>query len=181
MKYFNTKGIRKLHLGSGRNIKKGFINLEIAKLKGVDIIHNLNEYPYPFKNNSFDYILAEHIIEHLNNWIKCMEEIYRISKNNAIVDIEVPHFASVSAFIDPTHKHYFSVNTFRYFDKEHEFNYYFKCKFQFIKGEITFPKHYSVLKPLIKYFANKAQGFYESNFCYIIRPQYIKVKLKVIK
>lgn len=181
MKYFNTKGIDKLHLGSGRNIKKGFINLDVTKLEGVDIVHDLNKYPYPFKNNTFNYILAEHVIEHLNGWIKCMEEIYRISKNGAIVDIEVPHFASVSAFMDPTHKNYFSVNTFKYFEKKHEFSYYFKCKFEFIKGKITFPKYYSILKPIISFFVNKFQGFYEANICYIIRPKYIKIRLKVKK
>ena len=41
--------MKKLHLGCGKVIKKGFINLDSVKLKGVDVVHNLDVYPWPFK------------------------------------------------------------------------------------------------------------------------------------
>jgi len=44
---------KKLHLGCGKIIKEGYVNLDIQKLPGVDVIHDLNKFPYPFKDNSF--------------------------------------------------------------------------------------------------------------------------------
>jgi hypothetical protein len=44
---------KKLHLGCGTNIKKDWINLDFVKLKGVEVVHDLNKFPYPFKDNTF--------------------------------------------------------------------------------------------------------------------------------
>ena len=65
----------KLNLGCGNDIKKGYVNLDSKKLKGVNVTHNLEKFPYPFKNNELDYVIAYHIIEHLPDMIKTMEEI----------------------------------------------------------------------------------------------------------
>ena len=47
-----------------------------------------------------------------------MEEIFRVCKDGAIVKIKVPYFKSIGAFKDPTHKRFFTEETFTYFDKE---------------------------------------------------------------
>lgn len=41
---------------------------------------NLNEYPYPFKNQEFDFVICGHIAEHINNPQKFCKEIQRIGK-----------------------------------------------------------------------------------------------------
>lgn len=48
---------KKLNLGCGKDIKKEYVNLDIRKFPGVDIIHDLNKFPYPFKDDSFDEII----------------------------------------------------------------------------------------------------------------------------
>ncbi len=47
-----------------------------------------------------------------------MEEIHRICKKGGVVKIMVPYFRSAWASIDPTHKHYFTANSFSYFDPD---------------------------------------------------------------
>ena len=37
----------KLHLGCGTDIRAGWVNLDCAKLPGVDIVHDLNVLPLP--------------------------------------------------------------------------------------------------------------------------------------
>jgi ubiquinone/menaquinone biosynthesis C-methylase UbiE len=32
----------------------------------VDVVHDLNAYPYPFPDNEFDFIEMSHIIEHVD-------------------------------------------------------------------------------------------------------------------
>ena len=79
--------MKKLNLGCGRDIKKSnkeeiWINLDQFKLKGVDVAHNLDKTPWPFKSNYFDEIYARDVIEHLKDLFKTMKEIHRISKKN---------------------------------------------------------------------------------------------------
>ena len=77
--------INKLNLGCGENIKDGYINLEFRQIDNIDVVHDLNNYPWPFENNSFNEIIAYNVIEHLDNFILAMEEIHRISKDNALI------------------------------------------------------------------------------------------------
>ncbi len=44
-----------------------------------------------FKPNTFDYILATEIFEHLEDPIKSMKEIRRVAKDNAYVIISIPY------------------------------------------------------------------------------------------
>ncbi len=130
--------IRRLHIGCGKDIKKGFVNLDSVKLPGVDVVHDLNKQPYPFKSNEFSEVHAFMVLEHLENWTKCMEELYRITKPGAITRIKVPFFPSMYAVIDPTHRNFYTYNTFDYFDPTHGLNYYFKAKFKVRKKYIRF-------------------------------------------
>jgi len=106
--------IRKLNLGCDFDYKEGWINLDQYPGR-ADIVHDLDKFPYPFKKDTFDYILASHVIEHLNNIIKVMKELWRISKPDAIIEIKVPYYKSFNAFRDITHKHQFTWDSFSTF------------------------------------------------------------------
>lgn len=135
--------MRILEIGSGRNFYKArgneeVIHLDIAKLPHVEKVHDLNRYPWPFKNNEFDEVLCFMTLEHLENWPKAMEEIWRISKKGAIIKIKVPFFPSMYSVIDPTHKSFFTYYTFDYFEPGHSLDYYSKAKFKVLKKHIRF-------------------------------------------
>jgi predicted SAM-dependent methyltransferase len=102
--------MRKLNLGCGNDIKEGYINVDLYNPK-ADIIWDLNKFPWPFGDNEFDEIYAAHILEHLNDTVRAMEEIWRISKRGAKVIIKVPHF-STTWFGNPTHVQAFGICTF---------------------------------------------------------------------
>ncbi len=100
----------KLNIGCGTDIKEGFINLDFIKEKGVDIIHDLNKVPYPFRDNTFNYIYASNILEHLTLSIfLILKELTRISKDKAIIEIIVPHYTSGGCFSE-SHTRFFSYN-----------------------------------------------------------------------
>src|SRR3989344_3729439 len=111
--------MRKLNLGCGLDIRKStssekWVNIDHLKLPGVDKVHNLDRYPWPFKNDEFDYIYCHHVLEHLDSILKPMEEIWRITRNKAKIEIELPITPSVEAFLDPTHKQFYTFLTFDY-------------------------------------------------------------------
>ena len=104
--------MKKLNLGCNDIILKGYINLDINKREGVDVIHDLNKFPYPFKDNSVDEILMNHLLEHLKYPVEVLKECNRILKINGILKIEVPYYKNIGAFVDLTHINFFTEKTF---------------------------------------------------------------------
>ena len=79
--------MKRLNIGCGKKNKNGYINLDLLKLPNVDVVHDLNQFPWPFKKNEFDEILCDNVLEHLNDTIKPIEELWRITKNKGIIKI----------------------------------------------------------------------------------------------
>ena len=104
----------KLNLGCGLDIKKGFVNVDIGYFN-QEIRHDLNVFPYPFKDKTFTYVLMNHSIEHLKEPVKVMQEIHRVCKKGARIDIVVPYFSSPNMWSDPTHETCFNWHTFERF------------------------------------------------------------------
>ncbi|MEH7410824.1 class I SAM-dependent methyltransferase [Priestia megaterium] len=110
----------KLHLGCGKTILKEWINLDIMKGKGVDIVADLekcSETPLPFEDNSIDEFYASHLIEHIHHTLPMMQELHRIAKNDAKAVFRLPYGSSDDAYEDPTHVRQYFLNSFGYFSQ----------------------------------------------------------------
>jgi len=126
-----------LYFGCGKHRIKGFIGIDKIKTEAVDIILDMNVFPYPFRNDSIEKVNLINILEHLANTVSVMEEIWRICKNEALVTIGVPYYNSPGAFMDPTHVSFFTEHTFDYFTEDgvtwlSEYNYYSHARFRII-------------------------------------------------
>jgi len=108
----------KLNLGCGNDYRQGFVNLDSGNCP-ADVHHDLNAVPYPFEDNQFSYILAQHALEHVDRskWFEIVRELHRISKPGAIWEVKTPYALSDNFFTDPTHSMPFTPRTFDYFDK----------------------------------------------------------------
>ncbi len=174
------KQTKKLTVGCGKDIKKDFVNLDIVGLPGVDVVHDLNKYPWPFKENEFEYIYCDNVLEHLNEIIKPLEEIWRISKSKAKIRIIVPIFPSVWSFCDPTHKSVYTYFTFNYFGLKFDLNYYSKARFSILKRKILFNKFLKPFEWIVNCseISKKIWAFY---FSHLINAQFLDVTLETIK
>ena len=105
---------RKLNLGSGEFLKDGFVNVDYYSNVTPDISHDLNQVPYPFDDNYFELVEADHVLEHLADPFKVMGELRRICSSGAIIHIRVPHFSR--GFTHADHKRGFDVTFPYYFD-----------------------------------------------------------------
>ena len=124
----------KLNFGCGKDIKKGYINADIVQFEGVDKTFDFNIFSYPFSNNDFDEILADNVLEHLDDIPAVMRELHRISKPGGTVRIIVPYYNCYGAANDITHKHYFSHLSFEPFYKMNSRgNYFIKERFNLEK------------------------------------------------
>jgi len=107
----------KLNIGCGTKIIKGYVNLDIINLKGVDVVHDINKIPLPFPDNHFDEVYAKNILEHVKNVIEVMREINRILKKGGKLIFRVPlAYTFNDARID--HRWHFYPHTFFYFTKK---------------------------------------------------------------
>lgn len=152
----------KLNIGCGKLIRKGYTNLDWIKTDGVDVVHNLEKFPYPFKDEQFSEIIAKDVVEHLKPTTDVMKELHRILKKGGVLKITVPHFSSYSVWLDPTHYRAFSYDTFTYFCADRSANFYkleghyhtYNWKFSNIKRRILFPKGLQFWNYLIDPLAN---------------------------
>lgn len=110
--------MNRLNVGCGYKKKKGWINLDKFESVQPGIVWDLNNAPYPFEDCMFDEILADNVLEHVEDIITCMNELWRIAKVGCVLTIIVPKFPSWGAVVDPTHKRYFIEQTFLYFIDE---------------------------------------------------------------
>ncbi|MBU0959290.1 MAG: class I SAM-dependent methyltransferase, partial [Nanoarchaeota archaeon] len=111
--------MKKLNLGCGKDIKEGYINLDVGDLEGVDVKHNLTKFPYPFPENNFHEILSLGTLELINaDFIKIMEELHRICKDGAIIKIRSPAFPNQCSAQDPLTKKFMTYNSFEYFNDD---------------------------------------------------------------
>jgi ubiquinone/menaquinone biosynthesis C-methylase UbiE len=176
----------KLNLGCGKDIKDGYINLDVRYIKGVYILCDLNSLPYPFKNDVFDEIYCNNILEHLNDVVETMEELHRICKSGARIVIKVPHFTCQYAFADPTHKHYFTYESFDYFLSEKERDtkfphWYSDVKFRMLRKKIIFSK--GLLLPwnyVFEWLFNEIPKYYEGTFLRMFPAEQMIIVLEVI-
>jgi SAM-dependent methyltransferase len=114
-----------LDLGCGRHKRDGYIGVDIAPLPGVDVVCDLRKTPWPWEDDSVDHIYTHHTLEHFYpvDFVKVMNECYRILKPGAEMEIIVPLYPSDSAMADFDHKMYFTTETFGRFERENEFAY----------------------------------------------------------
>ncbi|MCB0379922.1 MAG: class I SAM-dependent methyltransferase [Flavobacteriales bacterium] len=128
---------KKLNLGCGTDIREGWINLDNFDDKRIDVKHDLETFPYPFEDNYFDEIIAVNVLEHIENPVRVIEELHRITAKNGKVTIRVPYYNSKDMGTDPTHKNFFSEHSLDYFDpsKKHcqERPYYSTARFSINK------------------------------------------------
>ena len=100
--------MKKLNFGCGADIKAGWDNVDVQENEKLTKSFDFNEFPYPIKNDTYDYVYLKDVLEHLDEPDKVIEELKRISKKDAIIEIIVPHYQNKGAYSDLQHKHYFN-------------------------------------------------------------------------
>lgn len=170
-----------LDLGCGNKKRPGAIGIDINPDTDADVVHDLDVFPYPFEDSHFDEVYADNVLEHLSDVIGTMEELHRICKPGALVKVIVPYFRSRWAFIDPTHRHFFTVDSMSYFDPEHVhsrlYNY---SKARFRTEGIVFNETIQARRLLAR-FANRWPLRYEVRLSHLMPLDDLTFYLRVVK
>jgi ubiquinone/menaquinone biosynthesis C-methylase UbiE len=91
-----------LNLGSHNKRIDGYTNVDVLDLPNVDIVHDLNSFPWPFEMSSVDGILMQEFLEHISwrNTQAVINECYRILKPGGKINIQVPDIEAMCRMID---------------------------------------------------------------------------------
>jgi len=148
------EGKMKLNFGSGIERIKGFMNIDVSKDVMPDVIWDMDEYPYPFEDNSADMILCCHTLEHLSYVDKTLKEFARILKVGGILHIKVPHYSSATAVCgNPQHKRQFSLGFRHFIEMEGFKTVFYRLVWGRPQSNVNYP---------IKWFPMKVFGFLAS-------------------
>jgi SAM-dependent methyltransferase len=123
--------MRILDIGCGLHKVAGAIGMDLNPRTAADVIYNLNVIPYPFLDNSFDEVVGQHVIEHVENLLGVVAEIHRITRPGGIVKFLTPHYTNPDWATDPTHRTHLNSFSFRCFtDADPSFPFYTDVKLE---------------------------------------------------
>ena len=170
-----------LDIGSGRHRRPNTLCLDKSPLVNPDVLHDLDIYPYPFEDNTFEYIYCHHVIEHIADIVRFMEEVHRILKPGGNLMIYTPHFSSSNSWTDPTHNHHLGYFSFDYFsdngDKENDL--YSSARFHITLRRFEFQSRLRFLG--IAWIANRFPRAYEKYYCWRFPAKNIHFEMTAIK
>lgn len=184
---------RWLDLGCGNDKIPGALGLDLVDLPGVDVVHNLNRYPWPFEDDSFDHVVCKHSLSHVDDLIAALGEIRRIAAPGAIVEILAPHYASDNGNTDPTLRTRMGIRTMNYFCEQYDFkyHYYSQTRFRMIRRSISHRESVTDFRmrtranPFrwigVEQLINAFPRVYERFFVYWLPPSELYFKLQVLK
>lgn len=167
-----------LDIGCGAAKYPGAVGLDISPGTDADIVHDLDSFPYPVEDASFDQILLQDVIEHVERPIALFEELHRICRPGARIQLRTPHFTSVLAYGDPTHRHYFSTIALRSL-AEPRFAHYTDVRFRVAHITLDLWLPYRVLG-LDRVF-NRRQQAYEKYFAFLFPTMNMRAEYEVLK
>jgi len=96
--YLENHAIRKLHIGSGGAILDGWLNVDLER-ENNRVVYMDAGSPYPFPENTFDFVFSEHLFEHLNldQQLVMLAELRRTLKPGGKARIATPNLDALLA------------------------------------------------------------------------------------
>lgn len=177
--------VKVLELGCGFSKTPGAFGVDIIPGSQADLIHDLNEFPYPFADSEWDRVICLDVLEHVDDVVKTVEEIWRISRPSALIEISAPFMSSVHYHTDPTHKRAFTSRSFDYFCPGRPmYRYgYSKAAFEILDCEYDRGAlgHRRGIAKFLTAWANRHKERYEERYAYIYPMLQINFTLRAIK
>ena len=119
---------KKINLGSGKDYRNGYLNIDISQSKLPDVVVDLSkEMQFPItiksdtlkyvnlKENYFELIYADNVLEHVSNLTQLVENCLRLLNVGGRLEVIVPYERSSGAWQNPTHVRAMNENSWSYY------------------------------------------------------------------
>ena len=139
--------------------------LDINPAHNPDVVHDLNVFPYPFLDNTFEEIHAYEVLEHLGvqgdaeAYFGQFSEFWRILKPGGYFFGSCPDWQSVWAWADPSHRRIITQGTLTFLSQAEserqvgvtqmsDFRYMYKADFDIIETGVHSEKLFFTLRAI---------------------------------
>lgn len=97
--HYNFNGAKVLNFGCGQTTYPvpNVVNLDCTPGPHVTVVPS-GQTKLPFADGTFDFIIANHVMEHIPDWFETLKEFARVLKTGGQLEIWVPPISSDSAF-----------------------------------------------------------------------------------
>ncbi|MGD0230011.1 MAG: methyltransferase domain-containing protein [Syntrophorhabdales bacterium] len=98
--YLSSAGVKKLQLGAAGNVMDGWLNTSFRPRSPGIVFLDVTE-PFPFGHGVFDYVLSEHLIEHLpyNDGRFMLAECFRVLKPGGKIRLSTPDLGMLAGLL----------------------------------------------------------------------------------
>jgi len=137
---------KKINLGSGKDYRHGYLNIDLRDDVSPDILFDLSEkisFPIQCQSNIYgavtvnenqiDEIIANDVLEHVPNLETLMGNCLRLLNIGGKFIINVPYDLSYGAWQDPTHIRAFNQNSWLYYTDWFWYLGWFNHKFDLVE------------------------------------------------
>ncbi len=187
--------MKTLDVGCGNAKTVGAIGIDSNPNTAADILHDLNQYPWPLADDSFDRIVCNHVVEHITDFVRFVEELVRVARAGASIEIVTPHFTNRFSYTDPTHLRHLSLFSFDFFIDQPPFNpslisrmfetqsplvgFYSHVRLKKVRAFLRFGRPFRWIG--LQRFANRFPYFYEAYLAFIFPARDLYFTFTVIK
>jgi SAM-dependent methyltransferase len=180
---------RILDIGCGINKIPGAVGMDVNPLSAADILHDLDDVPYPFADDQFDEVVGRHVIEHVRDPMAVMAELHRITRHGGVIRLIAPHWTNPDFATDLTHRNHLNSYSFRNMIEGREvFPFYTEARFRQRMTRVTLLNLWKLfgLEVLINIdnfypWMRFLRKFWEQYINAIVRGKEIIFELEVVK
>jgi SAM-dependent methyltransferase len=135
----------RMNLGSGKDYKAGWLNVDILERTQPDLVLDLGQQvTLPItartlgggnvllEENSLDAIYANNVLEHVPDLPCLMTNLLALLKEDGEIEIEVPFEKSMTAWQDPTHLRALNLNSWLYYTSWFWYLGWFEHRFEMV-------------------------------------------------
>jgi predicted SAM-dependent methyltransferase len=100
--YFAANPVRKLHIGASNSLLPGWLNTDFI-LEHSTVVYLDATQPFPFADDTFEYILSEHMIEHIDYAAgeAMLRECFRVLKPGGKIRLSTPDLRMIAGLCAP--------------------------------------------------------------------------------
>lgn len=174
---------RVLDLGCGRNKLPGAIGTDLnPEATAADVLCDLNR-PLPFAADSFDEVRAVQVVEHLEDVVRFVSEMHRVTRAGGRIYLVTPHYSDYSSWCDPTHRWHLNSFSFFYFTSLHgQHPWYTRLVLRQLKVHVELARIWKWLGiGLLVDHSVKFRRLWEMYLCYLIRAKQMEFTFEVVK
>jgi ubiquinone/menaquinone biosynthesis C-methylase UbiE len=119
--------LSRLNVGAG-DTEWGDVRLDIGHTSSVTVLGDM--HALPFTTDTFDEVLLDNVLEHTSETTAVLSEVHRVLRPGGVAYVFVPYYNAVGAYMDPTHRSFFSEGTFEYFSTSSRYAHYSEFEFE---------------------------------------------------